>query len=39
MHAHMCAYLYLNMFVQGRVNIMGEIKDAKEREGMIDAEN
>lgn len=33
----MCV-MYLNMFIQRRVNLMGEINDAKEREGMIDGE-
>lgn len=28
----MCMCVYLNMLVQGRVSIMGEINDAGERE-------
>lgn len=33
-----CGMMYLNIFVQGKVSLMGEINDAKEREGMIDGE-
>lgn len=33
---HLCTHVYLNMFVQGRVSIMGKINDAKERDVMID---
>lgn len=34
----MCVCVYLNIIVQGKVSIMGEINDPREREGMIDGE-
>lgn len=36
MHICACEQMYLNVFVQGRVSIMGEINDAKEGDSTID---
>lgn len=35
-HICACEQMYLNVFVQGRVSIMGEINDAKEGDSTID---